>query len=160
MTAIDKAGRWQGMAGFTLVELLIALVIVAITAAVAIPAYTSKVNQGRQQDAQRILMSLAQTEEIYRFENGSYTGTIANLTALGWVNDGTINPATGTQYYPTANLVGNTGTNPPNAPPDNTGALGPWFEWTISGNISNGAKPADTWIITNNINPNNTVKGY
>lgn len=141
-------------------ELLLVLAIIAIVAAVAYPAYTAKVNESHQVDGQRILMSLAQIEEVYRFQNGNYTNSVASLTALGWVNDGSINPATGQPYYPTANIVLSIGTNPPNAPPDGTGAIGPWFQATISGNISNGAKPADTWMLTNNMNPKNTVQGY
>ncbi len=137
--------KYGNKAGFTLVELLIALVILAITAAVAIPAYTSKVRQGHQAEAQRILTSLAQAEEIYRFQNGSYTNSVANLTALGWVNDS--GPSVANPYYPTANI-----TIVPVAPPN------PTFVATVSGNI--GGAVADTWTVDNNGTLKNTVPGY
>lgn len=138
MVGRDKGSRRQGRQGFTLVELLIALVIVAIVAAIAIPAYNSNARSGRTVDAQRILMSLAQAEEMYRFQNGQYTATInPNLTNLGWVNDCTVNPATGNAYYPTANI-----NIVPVAPPN------PSFLATVSGNI--GGAAADTWTIDNN----------
>ena len=54
-------------------------------------------------DAQRVLMALAQTQEIYRFQNGGYAGAVASLTPLGFVDDSAENSA-GVQYYPPANI--------------------------------------------------------
>lgn len=75
MVRISGLYRGGNRTGFTLVELLIAMVVVAIIASIAIPAYTANVRKGRTVIAQRVLMSLAQTEEIYRFQNGSYTNS-------------------------------------------------------------------------------------
>jgi len=136
MPRISDLYRGGDKTGFTLVELLIAVAVVAIIASIAIPAYTANVRKGRTVDAQRVLMSLAQTEEIYRFQNGSYTNSIANLTALGWVNDSASNSA-GTQYYPTANINIQT-VAPPN----------PTFLATIQGNI--GGPQLDIWTMDNN----------
>jgi len=136
-------------AGFTLAELLIALMILAITAAVALPAYTSNVRKGHQAEAQRILTALAQAEEIYRFQYGSYTATInPNLTNLGWVNDCAKNSA-GNQYYPTtvANGLGIT----------ITVTNAPSFLATATGAI--GGKQDDVWTIDNNGTLTNTQNG-
>jgi len=159
MVGRANGSSWRERAGFTLIELLIALVIIGIIAAVAIPSYTSKVRQGRQANAERILTSLAQTAEIYRFQNENYTGmTIAGLQNLGWVDDSDKNPA-GAQWYPTASVtIVSTGINPPNAPPDNSGALGPWFKAQAQGNI--GGAQTDIWTVTNNTSPTNTQQGY
>jgi prepilin-type N-terminal cleavage/methylation domain-containing protein len=145
-------------AGFTLVELLVCLSILAITAAIAVPAYTSKVRQGHQAEAERILTALAQAEEIYRYQNGSYAPVppIAPLTALGWVNDS--GPSVANPYYPTGNITVVTGINPPNAPPNGTGALGPWFVATAKGNI--GGAVEDQWTVDNNGTLINTVPGF
>jgi prepilin-type N-terminal cleavage/methylation domain-containing protein len=137
MTARDRAVQLLHTQGFTLVELLIALVIISILAAVAIPAYSSKVRQGRQVDAQRVLMALAQTEEIYRFQNGAYTGAVASLTALGFVDDSAKNSA-GVQYYPLANIQITPGAGNPVTT----------YTATIWGNI--GGAQADKWQIDNN----------
>ena len=79
------SGRSKG--GFTLVELLITLVVIAILSAVAVPLYNAKVAQARQTGAQRNLVALGQLEEIYRFQNGTYTATLQDLINLGWKND-------------------------------------------------------------------------
>jgi type IV pilus assembly protein PilE len=146
MVRISDLRGGRDRTGFTLVELLIAMVVVAIIASVAVPAYTANVRKGRTVDAQRVLMSLAQTEEIYRFQNGSYTNSIASLTALGWVNDSATNSA-GTQYYPTANITIQTV-----APP------GPTFLATIQGSI--GGAQADIRTIDNNGVLTNTQNGW
>ena len=122
--------------GFSLVELLVALMTLGIIAAIALPAYTKNVRKGHQAEAQRILTSLAQTEEIYRFQYGSYTATInPNLTNLGWVND-SAGPSVGVQYYPTANIVVVPGNPPTTFLATATGAIGGSQNdvWTIDQN--------------------------
>ena len=56
MHTLHKSGR-QG--GFTLVELMIAVVVAGILAAVAVPAYTSFITKSRAKDASADLAALA-----------------------------------------------------------------------------------------------------
>ncbi|MEM9101482.1 MAG: type IV pilin protein [Pseudomonadota bacterium] len=58
--------------GFTLIELMIVVVIVAILAGVAFPSYTQHVAKSRRADAKGALMGLAQAMERYYTENGTY----------------------------------------------------------------------------------------
>lgn len=58
--------------GFTLVELMIVTVIVAILAAIAYPSYQNQVSAGRRADAQSALMGLAQAMERQFTEEGTY----------------------------------------------------------------------------------------
>ncbi|WP_213086269.1 type IV pilin protein [Roseateles sp. DAIF2] len=55
----DHRRRTGGMAGFTLVELMVAVVVAAILAAVAIPSYTSFIDKSRARDASADLAALA-----------------------------------------------------------------------------------------------------
>ncbi len=58
--------------GFTLVELLIAVAIVAILAAIAYPSYRNQIERSRRADAQTVLMQAAQFMERIYTENGCY----------------------------------------------------------------------------------------
>ncbi|WP_163836211.1 type IV pilin protein [Spartinivicinus ruber] len=58
--------------GFTLVELMIVVVIVAILAAVAIPSYQEYVQKSRRADAQSELMKFAQAVERHYAKQYNY----------------------------------------------------------------------------------------
>jgi len=60
--------------GFTLIEVMIVVSIVAILAAIAIPSYQSSVTKGRRTDAMAALQGLAQAMERHYMTTGAYTG--------------------------------------------------------------------------------------
>lgn len=62
--------------GFTLIELMVALVVSGILAAIAYPAYTSHITRSRRADAVQALTAIVQAEERYRSNRGSYTDVI------------------------------------------------------------------------------------
>lgn len=65
--------------GFSLIELMIVVVIVAILAAVAIPSYRSYMVRSRRVDATRALTDLAARQERYLYSNNTYTKTLSDL---------------------------------------------------------------------------------
>ena len=70
-----------GARGFTLVDLLIAMGVVAILTAIAVPSYQSYVMQSRRSDAKTGLLDLAAREERFLSLNPtSYTNVAANLS--------------------------------------------------------------------------------
>ena len=98
--------------GFSLLELMIAIAIVAVLAAVAMPAYYNHMVRSRQSEAIGELMSIrAAQEQYFAEEEGRYVGNIGKLpkytgagdpytngdyeywvepTTNGWIDSGTI----------------------------------------------------------------------
>jgi type IV pilus assembly protein PilE len=58
--------------GFSLLELLIALVIAAIITSIAVPSYINQIGKTRRKDAQSALMGLAQAMERHFTEKSTY----------------------------------------------------------------------------------------
>jgi type IV pilus assembly protein PilE len=69
--------------GFTLVELMIVVAIVAILAAIAVPQYRKYVQKSNRATAKSALLDLSRREETYYSTNNSYT---LNLVSLGYNN--------------------------------------------------------------------------
>jgi type IV pilus assembly protein PilE len=65
--------------GFTLIELVVAMVIGGILVAIAIPAYSNYVLQSHRTDAKTALLDLASLEERYFSTTNTYTTVTANL---------------------------------------------------------------------------------
>jgi len=67
------------MRGFTLMELMIAVAVVGILAAVAFPSYQSQVMKTRRSDGKAALMAAAAKQEQYYLDNKTYADTLAKL---------------------------------------------------------------------------------
>lgn len=67
--------------GFTLIELMIAVAIVAVLASIAYPAYQDSIRKGRRAEAFTALSMLQQAQERWRSNNASYTSTLVNTAA-------------------------------------------------------------------------------
>jgi type IV pilus assembly protein PilE len=65
--------------GFTLIEVIIAVAIVAILAAVAVPGYYNHMMRSRQSEVIGELMSIKAAQEQYFAEEGAYAGVIYKL---------------------------------------------------------------------------------
>ena len=69
--------------GFTLIELMVVIVIVAIFAAIALPSYQYYVAKTRKAEAQAELLKLSERLENYRGRNLSYAGYIPENQNVG-----------------------------------------------------------------------------
>jgi type IV pilus assembly protein PilE len=85
-------------AGFTLIELMIAVVVVSILLAIAVPSYETYVQKSRRTDAKTALLDLATREQRYFSVNNTFTASFGDL---GYAAAGT-SPASvevGSDYY-------------------------------------------------------------
>lgn len=71
------------MRGFTLIEIMIAVAIVAILAAVAIPSYNSSIQKSRRSDAKAALVSAASAQERWSFQYNGYSNGGVNMVDIG-----------------------------------------------------------------------------
>jgi len=69
--------------GFSLIELLIALAIVAILAAITVPSFSGLVARSRRSDAMAALLDVQLAQERWRALNFSYA---PSLSELGWAS--------------------------------------------------------------------------
>ncbi len=74
-------------AGFSLIELLIVTVIVAILSSLALPAYVGFIRESRRSDAAIALMELAAAAERYYAMNGNFSGVTPGILLGRSVSD-------------------------------------------------------------------------
>ena len=60
------------MKGFTIIELMIVLIIVAILVALAYPSFVQYARKAKRGEAQHLLLNWAINQEIYRSNNSTY----------------------------------------------------------------------------------------
>jgi type IV pilus assembly protein PilE len=70
-------------AGFTLIELVVTMVVVAILAAIAIPSYQNQVRHSRRTDAKSALLDLAAREQNVYATTTAYGTTPASVGYTG-----------------------------------------------------------------------------
>lgn len=70
------------VSGFTLIELMITMAVIAILAAVAYPSYQDHIRRGIRSAGQQYLMDLAQREEQFFLDQKTYT----NVVGAGGLN--------------------------------------------------------------------------
>ena len=89
-THTDRSRRPRTV-GFTLIELMIVVVIAALLAAVAFPAYLGSIRKSRRSDAVSYLTAIQQAQERWRANNPLYSASLAAPpTGLGF---GTTTPS-------------------------------------------------------------------
>jgi len=67
------------MRGFTLIEIMIAVAIVAILAAIAVPSYNSQIQKSRRSDATAALTAAASAQERWYFQFNGYASDVADI---------------------------------------------------------------------------------
>lgn len=75
-----RGRRSRCLAGFTLVELMIVVAIVALLATIAVPSYNQYMEDVRREDGRETLLKTAQLLERCYTTHGSYTDSNCNVS--------------------------------------------------------------------------------
>lgn len=122
--------------GFTLIELMITVAIVAILAAVALPSYQQYVIRANRAAAQSEMMDIANRQQQFFLANRSYATTLA---ALNYTL-----PSDLTGRY-TAGINANNAATPPNFTITFTAQGAQSSDGNLTLNNQGAKTPADKW---------------
>lgn len=91
--------RRTGLAGFSLIELMVTVAIVAILASIALPSYLASVRKSRRTEAKSALLDLAGREERYYNTNTNANTYTNQANALGYGTAAVSTLPVGNGYY-------------------------------------------------------------
>ena len=74
--------RLAGSEGFTLIELMVVVMIIAVLIAIAIPSFLGFRKSAQDRAAQSELRNVLLAEKAFWLEDGDYTATAGDITAL------------------------------------------------------------------------------
>src|SRR5687767_5787330 len=140
MQPLEMGGRMKKQqTGFTLIELMITVAVVAILASIALPSYRQYVVRANRSAVQQFMLDIANREEQYMLDARSYTATIGT----GGLNTST--PADVTGKYTVT--VGAPVANPPSFTVTATPVAGSIQagDGTLTLNNLGVKSPADKW---------------
>jgi type IV pilus assembly protein PilE len=75
-SSMRRQGAVRPQLGFTLLELIVAVVVVAILASIAYPTYVNQVIKGNRAAAQQFLLDVANAEAQYQLDARAFSATI------------------------------------------------------------------------------------
>jgi type IV pilus assembly protein PilE len=76
---LRRKGEMRSRLGFTLLELLVVVAVVAILVAIALPSYSAHIRKGRRAAAETHLMDIAQRQQQYFLDTRGYASSVAAL---------------------------------------------------------------------------------
>lgn len=87
MARLPQRGKFykrEYMAGFTIVELLIVIVVIGILAAITIVAFNGIQNRANTTAVQSDLTNLDKKMKLFYADNSAYPATVSQLNSLSW----------------------------------------------------------------------------
>ena len=81
---MTRFARATARSGFTLIELMITVAIVAILAAIAYPSYQDSVRKGKRAEGRTALIDFLQQQERYLSQTGAYLAVTPGQTGVAF----------------------------------------------------------------------------
>lgn len=120
--------------GLTLIELVVAVGVVAILAAIAMPLYQSFLKKAKAVEAESVLRDIERLETTYYIENGTYSN---NLSVIGFSRSSQL------EYFTQVRITVGSGRRTPGA----RGKTPLQYQVIVKGNLD-GDPDEDAWILT------------
>ena len=79
---LKQRAKFNLQAGFTLIEVMVVVMIIAILAAVVVPRVMDRPEQAREIRAKQDIQSIQNAMDLYRLDNGSYPTQAQGIAAL------------------------------------------------------------------------------
>jgi len=102
----------RAVRGFTLIELMITVAIIAILAAVALPSYQEYVRKSRRADAQSFMSEVVARQQHWLVDRRAYAESITAAPSASPAGLGLTIPANVSSYYDVT-IATNNGASPP-----------------------------------------------
>jgi len=94
----------KGRKGFTLLEALFAVLLVAVLAAVAVPMYANTLTQSKLDTCKCNIRAIATADSKFKFDTGAYATSVASLITYGLAEVPAC-PAGGTYAISVTNVI-------------------------------------------------------
>ena len=91
----------SGRAGFTLVELMIVMAIIAVLMSVAVPIYTRSIIRSKESVLKSNLFTMRNVIDEYTYDKQKAPQTLEDLVSEGYLRQVPVDPMTGTADWKT-----------------------------------------------------------
>jgi type IV pilus assembly protein PilE len=108
--ALEHHAAMRRAAGFTLIELMITVAIIAILVAVAMPSYEGYLRKSRRADAQSFAQEVVARQQHFMLDRRAFADSITNAPAAGGL--GMTVPANVSEFYAVTMVVDNAAAPP------------------------------------------------
>lgn len=98
-------------AGFTMIELMVVVAIIAFLAVISVPSFTKFLAKAKRTEAYMNLHALYAAEKAYWAEHGRYSDVLHGPGSVGWAPEGYSGGGSNERFYYTYGFPGTEGRN-------------------------------------------------